>query len=63
MFLKKYLVSFFSFILISSPVLADVTMDRLVNANSEPENWLTHHKQLDGARYVKLNEINRRYMS
>ena len=34
-------------------------MDRLVNANSEPENWLTHHKQLDGARYVELNEINK----
>mgnify|MGYP002884437703 FL=1 len=56
---KKFL-SFFSVIfLFSSTVYSEVNMDRLTNAMSEPENWLTHHKSLDGARYVELNQINR----
>ena len=37
----------------------DVTMDRLLNAESEPHNWLTHHKTLNAARFSKLEEINK----
>jgi hypothetical protein len=33
---------------LSSPVTAaDVTFDRLKNAESEPGNWLTNHKTYD----------------
>src|SRR5713226_9936578 len=38
---------------------ADVTFDRLKNAESEPGNWLTHHKTYDAKRYSTLDQINR----
>ena len=44
---------------ISSSAFSEVTMDRLANATSEPQNWLTHHKTLDGARFVDLDQINK----
>ena len=59
MILRKIALSFFCLIFLSNSAFAEVTMERLVNAMSEPENWLTHHKSLDGARYVELNEINK----
>jgi len=38
---------------------ADVTFDRLVNADKEPHNWLMNHRTYDGQRYSPLSEINR----
>jgi alcohol dehydrogenase (cytochrome c) len=44
----------------SSPLIAaDVTFDRLKNAESEPGNWLTHHKTYDAKRFSPLDQINR----
>src|SRR5262249_47085374 len=46
--------------LLSSPLrAADVTFDRLKNAESEPGNWLTHHKTYDAERFSPLDQINR----
>src|SRR5215470_11337627 len=38
---------------------ADVTSDRLVNADHEPHNWLMNHRTYDGQRYSPLSRINR----
>jgi len=46
--------------LLSSPLIAaDVTFERLKNAESEPGNWLTHHKTYDAKRFSPLDQINR----
>ncbi|HEY7298495.1 MAG TPA: PQQ-binding-like beta-propeller repeat protein [Xanthobacteraceae bacterium] len=38
---------------------ADVTPDRLINADKEPQNWLMNHRTYDGQRYSTLDGINR----
>src|SRR3954462_7203653 len=38
---------------------ADVTHERLVNADKEPQNWLMNHRTYDGQRYSPLTRINR----
>ena len=46
--------------LLSSPLpAAEVTFERLKNAESEPGNWLTHHKTYDAQRFSPLDQINR----
>src|SRR5262249_30645727 len=46
--------------LIAMPaVAADVTPDRLINADKEPQNWLMNHRTYDGQRYSPLARINR----
>jgi len=46
--------------LMTMPSLAaDVTFDRLVNADKEPHNWLMNHRTYDGQRYSPLSNINR----
>jgi alcohol dehydrogenase (cytochrome c) len=40
-------------------VAADVTPDRLVNADKEPQNWLMNHRTYDGQRFSPLAPINR----
>ena len=46
--------------LIGSPALAgDVTPDRLVNADREPQNWLMNHRTYDSQRYSPLDAINK----
>jgi glucose dehydrogenase len=42
------------------PVLAaDVTPDRLINADREPHNWLMNHRTYDGQRFSPLARIDR----
>ncbi|WP_425449957.1 PQQ-dependent dehydrogenase, methanol/ethanol family [Virgifigura deserti] len=41
------------------PVAATVTFERLVNARSEPQNWLTYYGAYDAQRYSPLDEIDR----
>lgn len=36
----------------------EVTSDRLVNADKEQGNWITHHKDYFAHRFTPLNEIN-----
>ncbi len=38
---------------------ADVTPERLLNADKEPQNWLMNHRTYDGQRYSPLARINR----
>ena len=40
-------------------VAADVTPDRLVNADKEPQNWLMNHRTYDGQRFSPLARINK----
>src|ERR1700730_17651361 len=40
-------------------VAADVTPQRLMNAASEPQNWLMIHHDYDNSRHSSLKEINR----
>src|SRR5213082_456442 len=50
-------------ILVSVPpatvaVAAEVTPERLINADKEPQNWLMNHRTYDGQRYSPLGRIN-----
>ena len=38
---------------------ADVTPDRLVNADKEPGNWLMNYRTYDAQRYSPLDKINK----
>src|SRR6202049_2630589 len=38
---------------------AEVTPDRLVNADREPGNWLMNHRTYDAQRYSPLARINK----
>src|SRR6202161_3255519 len=38
---------------------AEVTPERLVNADKEPQNWLMNHRTYDGQRFSPLDKINR----
>src|SRR5882757_10710301 len=42
-----------------SAVAADVTADRLINADREPGNWLMNHRTYDSQRYSPLDKINK----
>src|SRR5580704_2645350 len=45
--------------LMSPPLTAaEVTFDRLKNAESEPGNWITNHKTYDAKRFSPLDQIN-----
>src|ERR1700748_705993 len=47
-------------ILTAAPgVAANVTPDRLVNADKEPQNWLMNHRTYDAQRYSPLDKINK----
>ena len=38
---------------------AEVTTDRLINADREPQNWLMNHRTYDAQRYSPLDKINK----
>src|SRR5258708_3172096 len=40
-------------------VAAEVTPERLINADREPQNWLMNHRTYDGQRFSPLSRINR----
>ncbi|HYQ63365.1 PQQ-dependent dehydrogenase, methanol/ethanol family [Actinophytocola sp.] len=43
---------------IAPPVVRDVDYDRILNARSEPHNWLTYYGAYNGQRYSPLDQIN-----
>ncbi len=43
---------------IAPPVVSDLNYERIVDARSEPENWLTYYGAYDGQRYSSLDQIN-----
>jgi alcohol dehydrogenase (cytochrome c) len=46
--------------LAATPALsADVTPDRLLNADREPQNWLMNHRTYNSQRYSPLDRINK----
>jgi len=50
----------FASTMLASPALAaDVTPDRLLNPDKEPQNWLMNHRTYDGQRYSPLARISR----
>jgi alcohol dehydrogenase (cytochrome c) len=47
-------------VIAASPALAgEVTQERLINADREPQNWLMNHRTYDAQRYSLLDKINR----
>lgn len=40
------------------PVVQNVTYERILDARSEPQNWLTYYGAYDGQRYSPLDQIN-----
>ena len=44
---------------IAPPVAKDVTYERILDARSEPQNWLTYYGAYDGQRYSPLDQINK----
>src|ERR1700733_11271222 len=42
-----------------STMAADVTPQRLMNADKEPQNWLMDNKDYDSHRYSTLDQINK----
>jgi hypothetical protein len=43
----------------TSAFAADVTPDRLVNADKEPGNWLMNHRTYDAQRFSPLDKISK----
>jgi alcohol dehydrogenase (cytochrome c) len=43
----------------SAPATGDVNYERIQNATSEPENWLTYYGTYDAQRYSRLEQINK----
>jgi alcohol dehydrogenase (cytochrome c) len=41
------------------PAAKDVTYERILDARSEPHNWLTYYGAYDGQRYSPLDQINK----
>jgi len=49
-----------SMLVVAWPALAaDVTPERLLNADKEPQNWLMNHRTYDGQRYSPLARMSR----
>jgi glucose dehydrogenase len=47
-------------LIVTAPALAaDVTPERLVNADREPQSWLMNHRTYDAQRYSPLDKINK----
>jgi alcohol dehydrogenase (cytochrome c) len=46
-------------ITVSPAAAADVTPERLINADREPQNWLMNHRTYDSQRYSQLDQINK----
>jgi alcohol dehydrogenase (cytochrome c) len=42
-----------------APATTNVDYERILNARSEPQNWLTYYGTYDGQRYSQLDQINK----
>src|SRR6202043_2924294 len=43
---------------LSAARAADMTFERALDADKEPQNWLLHHKNYQGHRFSQLKEID-----
>jgi glucose dehydrogenase len=58
--MNRRITSMLAGLAIASPTLAaEVTPERLINADREPQNWLMNHRTYDGQRFSPLARINR----
>ncbi|HWN53356.1 MAG TPA: PQQ-binding-like beta-propeller repeat protein [Xanthobacteraceae bacterium] len=57
--LRAFLLATAALLAVAPAVAADVTSDRLVNADREPQNWLMNHRTYDAQRYSPLDKINK----
>ena len=57
--LREYLLATAAVLVVSPAIAGDVTSDRLVNADKEPQNWLMNHRTYDSQRYSPLARINK----
>src|SRR5215813_7997109 len=46
-------------LLVAASSSGQVTFDRLLKAESEPQNWMTYSGSYKGWRYSKLDQLNR----
>ena len=56
--MKRLLIAMF-IACASSSLLAQVSYQRLLNADKEPQNWLTYGGSYKSHRYSALTQINR----
>jgi alcohol dehydrogenase (cytochrome c) len=57
--IRKLLLASVAAIAAAPALAADVTPDRLANADKEPQNWLMNHRTYDAQRYSPLARINK----
>src|SRR5260370_477807 len=57
--LRALLLATAGLLAIAPAVAADVTPDRLVNADREPQNWLMNHRTYDAQRYSPLRQLTK----
>ena len=57
--LRRLLLAGAVTLVIAPAVAADVTSERLVNADKEPQNWLMNHRTYDAQRFSPLAGINK----
>nr|MBA3798611.1 PQQ-dependent dehydrogenase, methanol/ethanol family [Geodermatophilaceae bacterium] len=43
----------------SAPATGTVDYDRILDARTEPQNWLTYYGTYDGQRYSELDQITK----
>src|SRR6516165_5380891 len=57
--IRKFLLTGVAAMAAWPTLAAEVTPDRLVNADKEPHNWLMNHRTYDAQRYSPLARINK----
>ena len=57
--IRKFLLTSVAAMAAWPTLAAEVTPDRLVNADKEPHNWLMNHRTYDAQRYSPLARINK----
>jgi alcohol dehydrogenase (cytochrome c) len=57
--LRHLLLAGTAALLMSPALAADVTSERLINADKEPQNWLMNHRTYDAQRFSPLDAINK----
>src|SRR5215472_4281734 len=57
--IRKFLLTSVAAMAAWPTLAAEVTPDRLVNADKEPQNWLMNHRTYDAQRYSPLARINK----
>src|SRR5262245_64646140 len=53
------LTAFAAALLAGTAQAADVTYERLLNPDKEPQNWLMHHRDLGSQRHSPLELVNK----